>query len=52
MSRVLAAEAARLPDRQTKATRVMRLACDGHVDMRLSEDVWEKLPPTLMAEAI
>jgi hypothetical protein len=39
MSHVLAAEVARLHDLQTKATRVMRLACDGHatVSSRLGE---------------
>ena len=54
MSRVLAAEAGRQPDHQTKATRVtvMRLACDGQVDKRLSAAIWEKMPPTLMDEAV
>ena len=35
VSRLLAAEDARLPCRQTKATRTMRLTCDGLVNMRL-----------------
>jgi hypothetical protein len=52
VSRLLAAEDARLPCRQTKATRTMRLTCDGLVNMRLSATVWVTLPPTLMAEAV